>query len=1004
VERALIGRDAELAAGGAALERVLGGRGALLLFSGEAGIGKTALADTVAASAEAAGATVVWGRCWESGEAPAYWPWTQVFRGLGVDDPFADVVSAEGGGASDIRFRVFDRAAERLRARALEGPLVIVLDDLHAADVPSLVFLQLVARTLRAGTRIGIVATYREAEARIAGERGALLSKIAREGESVAPARLTASDVARLVKGEQPGASDEAIARVHAISEGNPLFVRELLRVRSALDAASLPDGLRAVLEEHLARVPADTRTLLTVASVLGREWADADAAALAGVDRDACAAQLAAATEAGLLTVRGPARHAFAHVLLRDQAYAALSPSRRAALHAAAGERLAASGDLASGAHHMIEAGDRVHGPRVALEAARAELARLAFEQADRVATRALAFCSPDGEEAGELQIVSAEALIRMGETDRGREAAMRAADRAKKQGRPLLLARAALAYGDQLAPPNIDPLMVGLLRDALAMLDPEAEPDLCVRIQARLASALTPPSTEAESLEARRWGGKALAAARDLGDDTRLYALRFAATALGFHSHTDERLAFARETLELAQKLDRSMVLIDRGPWCALVLREHGCHPESQATLDAWLRLVREFPQPHYRWRPPLVLATHATLDGDFERADRLADESLAIMQEGSLSGPMLNWATQRVSMALLRGDPGKLAHEIERMAPIFDRFARLASWAATMVALAHSVAGRVEAARERMKRAPIESYNPISSMMSGHMAVLVGDDALAASLLDGLIERRKRLPFFLAGGGIAVFGPASRIAAEMALRVGRTEEARGLLEEAIADGERIASPPMVALACSRLAELSGGAASVRARKESASPAQPTPATPRLTIELIREGEVWRLRASSGAEVVLEDRKGLHYLAELVRAEGRELHVSQLAELVETPGDAGAVLDAKAKEAYRRRLEDLRDTLEEARRFGDAARAERAESEMDALADQLAGAVGLGGRDRAMGSRVERARVNVQRRLKDVIRRVEEQEPALGRYLAASVKTGTWCSFTPV
>jgi hypothetical protein len=94
----LIGRDTELAAGRAALERVLGGRGALLLFSGEAGIGKTALADAVAAAAEQAGARVAWGRCWESGEAPAYWPWTQVFRALGAEDPFAEVVHSEGGG------------------------------------------------------------------------------------------------------------------------------------------------------------------------------------------------------------------------------------------------------------------------------------------------------------------------------------------------------------------------------------------------------------------------------------------------------------------------------------------------------------------------------------------------------------------------------------------------------------------------------------------------------------------------------------------------------------------------------------------------------------------------------------------------------------------------------------------------------------------------------------------------------------------------------------------
>jgi non-specific serine/threonine protein kinase len=118
----------------------------------------------------------------------------------------------------------------------------------------------------------------------------------------------------------------------------------------------------------------------------------------------------------------------------------------------------------------------------------------------------------------------------------------------------------------------------------------------------------------------------------------------------------------------------------------------------------------------------------------------------------------------------------------------------------------------------------------------------------------------------------------------------------------------------------------------------------------------------------------------------------------------LLEPAGDAGPVLDAKAKDAYKRRLEDLRDDLEEAQRFGDTARVARAEEEIDALVEQLAGAVGLGGRDRKVGSHVERARINVQRRLKDVLRRIEEQDPTFGRWLTASIKTGTWCTFTPV
>src|SRR5205823_5521343 len=116
-------------------------------------------------------------------------------------------------------------------------------------------------------------------------------------------------------------------------------------------------------------------------------------------------------------------------------------------------------------------------------------------------------------------------------------------------------------------------------------------------------------------------------------------------------------------------------------------------------------------------------------------------------------------------------------------------------------------------------------------------------------------------------------------------------------------------------------------------------------------------------------------KDAKGFSYLAELTSQPGRELHVTQLAGIDELGGDAGPALDARAKAAYQERLHGLRERLEEARSHGNFAVAERAEEEIDALVTELARAVGLGGRDRKVGSLVERARINVQRRVKDAI-----------------------------
>src|SRR5204863_9496179 len=103
------------------------------------------------------------------------------------------------------------------------------------------------------------------------------------------------------------------------------------------------------------------------------------------------------------------------------------------------------------------------------------------------------------------------------------------------------------------------------------------------------------------------------------------------------------------------------------------------------------------------------------------------------------------------------------------------------------------------------------------------------------------------------------------------------------------------------------------------------------------------------------------------------------------------------------EARDSYRDRLEDLKEELREAQEFGDSVRAGRAQEEIDFLASELSRAVGLGGRERKAGTAAERARVAVQKRLKDAIRKIEEGAPALGRHLAMTVQTGTFCCYRP-
>jgi hypothetical protein len=176
-------------------------------------------------------------------------------------------------------------------------------------------------------------------------------------------------------------------------------------------------------------------------------------------------------------------------------------------------------------------------------------------------------------------------------------------------------------------------------------------------------------------------------------------------------------------------------------------------------------------------------------------------------------------------------------------------------------------------------------------------------------------------------------------------------------------------------------------------------------TGAVPRVGfLRMEREGELWTI-TTDARSLRVKDAKGLRILAELVGEPGRERHVLELSEPggASDTGDAGEVIDARARDAYRERIALLRAEIEEAEADNDLGRAERSRAELELLTRELARAVGLGGRERRSGAAAERARVNVQRRLRDAIRRIGEQDAELGRHLEWAVRTGTFCSYDP-
>ena len=172
-------------------------------------------------------------------------------------------------------------------------------------------------------------------------------------------------------------------------------------------------------------------------------------------------------------------------------------------------------------------------------------------------------------------------------------------------------------------------------------------------------------------------------------------------------------------------------------------------------------------------------------------------------------------------------------------------------------------------------------------------------------------------------------------------------------------------------------------------------------TPARPTFSIE--QDGETWAV--SSGGRVFrLKDSRGMRILHQLTLHPAREFHVLTLmgSESLDA-GDSGEVIDREAAEAYRERLEDSKDQLDEAESFCDASRAGRLRDELERIAEELSAGVGLGGRSRRAGAAAERARINVQRRLREAIRRIGEQDAKLGRHLDRAVRTGTFCAYEP-
>ncbi|TPV92722.1 MAG: hypothetical protein B7733_24265 [Myxococcales bacterium FL481] len=243
------------------------------------------------------------------------------------------------------------------------------------------------------------------------------------------------------------------------------------------------------------------------------------------------------------------------------------------------------------------------------------------------------------------------------------------------------------------------------------------------------------------------------------------------------------------------------------------------------------------------------------------------------------------------------------------------------------------------------------------------------------VSAPLLDAVFAATRGNPLFMC--------EAARVIAEA-----QSASARGVDVETVAGAVR-----------ERVAELNGRPADEQSPKRAATSSD--------ELRLERDGEYW-LVARGPVRFRLSDTKGVRLLARLIAEPDREFHALDLA--AEGRGldcggstTTGPILDDDARDQYRQRVVSLKAELVEAETWNDPARAERARTELEFVTQQLKGAIGLGGRGRQGTSASERARVSVQRRIRDAIRRIEQQDADLGRQLVRAVRTGTYCSYSP-
>jgi len=829
-----VGRPEPLARLRARYQAAAQGTRQCVVISGEPGIGKTRLASEIAREAHAQGATVLFGRSDAESLVP-YQPFitaiqhrvahrqrlnfpselqpdvSELGRFIPALRPLAPEPAPVADETESQRYRLFAAVTRLLAFVAREQPVVLILDDVQWADASTVLLLSHMLQDPEP-VKLLVVATMRETGEERSDELPDLLTRLRRQPafERIPLQGLDAAETQQLVRARDGHRlTDEQLSRLYADTDGNPFFVEEMLR--AGLEPG-VPEGVKEMIARRLARLDETANQVLTVASVIGREFRLEVLEELLDEPAERLISALEEAISAGLIreVEDDVDRFVFAHALVREALYEQQSASRRVRLHHRIGKALEAvaprfSPNPAELAHHYFESRhlDR-EGKAIdyAQQAGDQAAAMLSHQQAVGHYSRALkaleAQREVDPARRTALLLGLGNAQARSG-LPGARESFARAAAQARRDNQAHELAEAALGFAGRHAEAGIvDRDGIALLEEAIEKLGDE-ESALAVRLRASLADSLHFAAAEERTEALSR---EALAMARRVQDPEALItALQSRHAALLHISQLEERLALDDEILELAARIDlRELEALGRH-WRIYDLLEAGEMAEARAEHELLQALARALRQPLYDHFALGWEVVWAQGSGRVAEAERLARQAHELGRRAQARDADTIYAAQLLT---LRRREDRLAEYVSTVENFIERHPALVAWRAVLP-LAHLLNGErdeglaafEELAHDDFAAIPHDMFWFTAVCVASEACALIGDAERARQLYALLIPYRDRMVQVTQA---ACFGSAERFLGLLASTYGDVDRAAEHFQAALEKNFRRGVLPLI------------------------------------------------------------------------------------------------------------------------------------------------------------------------------------------------------------